>query len=200
MADQAYEKLLDDDVDSVELAASRRDTADRRPLLLTACNLVLFCCSALLFILSMRSVNVSPDTRSSTTVTHADDLGYQRLYCKCAVMANTCSNHHAEPPSAPLWDAVEYQTNIFYANVEENEKFTGPPRPELDEAWANVTEGEDTTMGMSMRISNPSSPNRTSDTAQRDWRRAAGPVIGRSRQSRRRILCIARVLSSDALP
>ncbi|SMR52955.1 unnamed protein product [Zymoseptoria tritici ST99CH_1E4] len=79
----------------------------------TILNIVLFFFSASLLLLAVRI----EDARMPR-----DDLGYQRLY-------------------SPIWSAVEYQKKVFYADVEANKKYVGQPRPELDEAWANITEG-----------------------------------------------------------
>ncbi|KAH0172975.1 hypothetical protein KCU67_g1499, partial [Aureobasidium melanogenum] len=60
--------------------------------------------------------------QSNLTVTIPYEHGYQRLY-------------------SPIWQAVEYEKKVFYQDVEETRKYTGDPRPELEEAWANITEG-----------------------------------------------------------
>ncbi|KAK2616237.1 hypothetical protein QQS21_000872 [Conoideocrella luteorostrata] len=40
-----------------------------------------------------------------------------------------------------LWDAVRYEPVQFHLEPDIHSPFRGQPRPELDEAWANVTEG-----------------------------------------------------------
>lgn len=50
--------------------------------------------------------------------------------------------------SAPIWEAVQYERKIFYANQEDSAQFMGEPRQELDDAWANITNGMDHTLGV----------------------------------------------------
>ncbi len=40
-------------------------------------------------------------------------------------------------PKAPAREALKYEKQIFYSDVEGN-PFAGPPRPELDDAWHNL--------------------------------------------------------------
>lgn len=69
-----------------------------------------------------------------------DDVGYERLYCKLhLVLAH--EELVANYTEAPLWEAVRYERQVFYSDVEAGKKFMGKPRPELDEAWASITDG-----------------------------------------------------------
>ncbi|QUC23353.1 uncharacterized protein UV8b_07594 [Ustilaginoidea virens] len=43
-----------------------------------------------------------------------------------------------------LWNAVRYEPAQFHLEPDVPSPFRGKPRPELDEAWANVTEGHAT--------------------------------------------------------
>jgi hypothetical protein len=70
-----------------------------------------------------------------------DDIGYERIYCKFLFCRSASKISKLMCIVAPLWEAVRYEKQVFYSDVEAGKKFMGKPRPELDEAWASITDG-----------------------------------------------------------
>lgn len=73
----------------------------------------------------------------------AQHLNYQLLYCKLYISNSRLTTEQRD--SAPAQEAVEYEVVKFHAgplNNEDDDIYSLPPSPEVDEAWRDLYESK----------------------------------------------------------